>query len=181
MAIFFFQKKRLSQWDQKDWKKRLILLAAHVNAVGNATALLKEVDGSPNKPAIVSSATDVAKGLSTTYEILKKAYAESEAGNAPGDFTASITSPGPPPVPPANTTEATLWYQGVWTSMQAILNRVGQKCPRIADVMQSGLGPSGEKLCSDLQKDYGAATETDVRYRSMATFNAVNFPEKFVE
>ena len=170
---------RLSQWDQKDWKKRLIILAAHVNTIGNATVLLKQVE-SPKKASIVASAVEVIKGLNTAYEILKKAFTEAETGNAPEDFTASITSPGPLPVPSANTAESTLWFQSVWGSMQIIMNRIGQKCPKIADLMRT-LSPSGERLSSELKESFGEASGTGVSYRSMATFAAAYFPEKFNE
>ena len=168
---------RLSQWDQKDWKKRLILFAAQVNAMGNATVLLNEVD-CDSKDAIVDQAAEVIRGLNNAYEVFKKAYGESEAGNAPEDFTASITSPGAPPVPPPNTAESVLWFQGAWGNFQTVLNRCGQKSPRIADLMQN-LGPAGDKLCEELLRSFGEGADTGVRYRSMATFSAVNFPEKF--
>ncbi len=165
--------------DQKDWKKRLIILAVHINAVGNGTVLLKEIE-SPNKAGIIALAAEVIKGLNNIYEVLKKAFIEAETCKAPEDFTASITSPGPPPVPPTNTAESTLWFQSVWKGMETILNRVGQKCPKIADMMQI-LCPSCERLSIELQERFGEAAGTGVIYRSMAaTFTtAVYFPEKF--
>ena len=158
----------------------MIFYAAHINAVRSALFFVKTVETQgANRAAIAPYVSQVLAGLSDAYEVFKKAFDESEAGKSPEDFTASITSPGPPPVPPANTEESVIWFQHVWGNMQLVLNRAGQKCPKIATLMES-LGPSGEKLVGELKEIFGEPAEgSGVRYRSAATFSAVSFPEKF--